>query len=137
MTVKLGNKYECFECNARFYDLGKPEAICPKCGANQKNDPAAGSEALARRKRRPDPIEEIEDVDDAIPDEEDVVEDEEIEEPEGIEEEEEEVVEADDLEEDELVPVEEATGEIDASELDTGDLDVDEEEVEEDDDEEI
>lgn len=33
----LGKKYECFHCHTKFYNLGKPEAICPKCGANQKN----------------------------------------------------------------------------------------------------
>jgi hypothetical protein len=34
---ELGKKYECFHCHTKFYNLGKPEAICPKCGANQKN----------------------------------------------------------------------------------------------------
>ena len=33
----LGKKYECFNCRTKFYSLGKPEAICPKCGANQKD----------------------------------------------------------------------------------------------------
>jgi hypothetical protein len=33
----LGKKYECFSCRTKFYNLGKPEAICPKCGANQKD----------------------------------------------------------------------------------------------------
>ena len=33
----LGKKYDCFNCHTKFYNLGKPEAICPKCGANQKN----------------------------------------------------------------------------------------------------
>ena|SRR5215471_12357097 len=33
----LGKKFECFNCGTKFYNLGKPEAICPKCGANQKN----------------------------------------------------------------------------------------------------
>ena len=36
----LGKKYTCFQCAAKFYDFGKPEAICPKCGANQKSAPA-------------------------------------------------------------------------------------------------
>ena len=51
----LGMKYECFSCGARFYDLGKPEAICPKCGANQK-DASTGEAAQvgqpSRRKRK-------------------------------------------------------------------------------------
>ena len=33
----LGKKYECYNCHTKFYNLGKPEPICPKCGANQKN----------------------------------------------------------------------------------------------------
>ena len=35
--LKLGNKYECFNCGAKFYDLGKGEPLCPKCGADQKD----------------------------------------------------------------------------------------------------
>jgi len=30
---KLGSKWECFSCGAKFYDLNKPEPLCPKCGA--------------------------------------------------------------------------------------------------------
>ena len=33
----LGKKFDCFNCHTKFYNLGEPEAICPKCGANQKN----------------------------------------------------------------------------------------------------
>jgi hypothetical protein len=33
----LGKKFECYNCRTKFYNLGKPEAICPKCGANQKD----------------------------------------------------------------------------------------------------
>ena len=31
----LGTKHECTSCSTRFYDLGKAEPICPKCGLNQ------------------------------------------------------------------------------------------------------
>lgn len=50
----LGNKHECYECGAKFYDLGKPEALCPKCGANQKNASPKSShaESAAKKKRR-------------------------------------------------------------------------------------
>nr|HPK66995.1 FYDLN acid domain-containing protein [Thermoanaerobaculia bacterium] len=27
----LGTKWKCFECETKFYDFGKPEALCPKC----------------------------------------------------------------------------------------------------------
>ncbi len=33
---KLGTKHECISCGAKFYDLGKPKHICPKCGTDQK-----------------------------------------------------------------------------------------------------
>lgn len=33
----LGKKFECYNCRTKFYNLGRPEAVCPKCGANQKN----------------------------------------------------------------------------------------------------
>jgi len=35
----LGEKYLCFSCGAKFYDLGKPEPRCPKCGADQRQAP--------------------------------------------------------------------------------------------------
>lgn len=31
----LGAKHECFECGAKFYDMNKPELLCPKCGMDQ------------------------------------------------------------------------------------------------------
>jgi uncharacterized protein (TIGR02300 family) len=30
--AELGNKFECAECGTKFYDLGNPNAVCPKCG---------------------------------------------------------------------------------------------------------
>jgi hypothetical protein len=38
--ANLGKKWTCFGCGAKFYDLSQPEALCPKCGANQKDAPA-------------------------------------------------------------------------------------------------
>jgi len=32
---KLGTKHLCFQCGCKFYDLGKPQPLCPKCGADQ------------------------------------------------------------------------------------------------------
>jgi uncharacterized protein (TIGR02300 family) len=50
--LKLGNKFECFNCGTKFYDLGKSEAVCPKCGADQKNAQQAESPAAAQASRR-------------------------------------------------------------------------------------
>lgn len=38
--ANLGKKWICFSCAAKFYDFMKPEAVCPKCGSNQKDAPA-------------------------------------------------------------------------------------------------
>lgn len=38
--ANLGKKWNCFGCGAKFYDFGKPDPLCPKCGANQKEAPA-------------------------------------------------------------------------------------------------
>ena len=35
----LGNRFQCYECGAKFYDLNRPEPVCPTCGANQLEDP--------------------------------------------------------------------------------------------------
>lgn len=34
--VDLGEKLTCSSCGARFYDLNKTPALCPKCGAENK-----------------------------------------------------------------------------------------------------
>jgi uncharacterized protein (TIGR02300 family) len=51
---ELGTKYDCYNCGTKFYDLGKPEPLCPKCGANQKDVERSESTAAssAARKRR-------------------------------------------------------------------------------------
>lgn len=51
----LGTKHVCFKCGTRFYDLKKPEPICPKCGADQRQSPAvkAPAEKRARPAARP------------------------------------------------------------------------------------
>lgn len=55
--AKLGTKYLCFSCKSKFYDLNKPEPLCPKCGADQRRKPkettSGGSSAAAPVKRPP------------------------------------------------------------------------------------
>ena len=57
---ELGNKFECAECGTKFYDLGNPAAVCPKCGTAPKRD---GSEVERKvpLARLPD-VEEEEEV---------------------------------------------------------------------------
>ncbi len=47
----LGTKYTCFKCGAKFYDLKKPEPICPKCGADQREAAALRPAEKPERKR--------------------------------------------------------------------------------------
>ncbi|AOX19166.1 FYDLN acid domain-containing protein [Kozakia baliensis] len=37
-TPELGLKRVCVSCGARFYDLNRIPAICPKCGTEQPTD---------------------------------------------------------------------------------------------------
>lgn len=66
---ELGKKYTCYSCHTKFYDLGKPEPICPKCGADQRDADEAPVIAPSRSRRAaaaaaPAPVEEpIEDND--------------------------------------------------------------------------
>ena len=36
----LGTKYICFKCTTKFYDMKKPDPVCPKCGSDQRESPA-------------------------------------------------------------------------------------------------
>ena len=54
----LGNKFTCFKCGTKFYDLRKAEPVCPKCGADQRESPALKAPAASeRRARAPKPVE--------------------------------------------------------------------------------
>lgn len=82
MANKLGTKQTCPECEAKFYDLNKRPAECPKCGASF--DPAEVAEkvkkvkakAKAKKKPAPEDDEDIEDKADTSPDEDEEPEDE-------------------------------------------------------------
>ena len=43
---KLGNRYTCYECGTKFYDLNRPEPLCPECNANQALAPARDIRSL-------------------------------------------------------------------------------------------
>ena len=45
-----GRKFVCYKCSGKFYDLNKPAPVCPKCGADQREQPVARP-AEARRSR--------------------------------------------------------------------------------------
>ncbi|MDC0709718.1 FYDLN acid domain-containing protein [Stigmatella sp. ncwal1] len=47
----LGTKYVCFKCTTKFYDMKKPDPLCPKCGADQRESPALKPAPEGRRGR--------------------------------------------------------------------------------------
>lgn len=61
MAPDLGTKHSCFNCSIKFYDLHKPEPICPKCGADQRQTPARpASSTSEKRRNRAAPAAEVE-----------------------------------------------------------------------------
>jgi hypothetical protein len=48
---ELGKKYTCYSCHTKFYDLGKPMPLCPKCGADQRDADEAPAYVAPRRSR--------------------------------------------------------------------------------------
>ena len=92
--TKLGQKWACYSCQAKFYDLQKPDPKCPKCGADQRQSPAFEKPKRSRAKKPapapkkvvkapPPPIEEGEDLDTPIDPEDLEFEDIELDEPAG------------------------------------------------------
>jgi hypothetical protein len=52
---KLGTKWSCFRCGAKFYDLNKPEPLCPKCGADQRQRPKVSPPPTPAPEKRKQP----------------------------------------------------------------------------------
>lgn len=79
----LGTKHVCFKCGAKFYDLKKPNAICPKCGADQKDAAAKPEGRRSRLSAVPKIVEPVEPVEKEAGDDIEEVEDEEEEDDEA------------------------------------------------------
>ena len=68
---KFGKKFSCWKCSTKFYDLNKPGAKCPKCGADPEDDPNKGLPLAPAPGFGEELVEEIdEDVPEEIEDEE-------------------------------------------------------------------
>jgi hypothetical protein len=52
---ELGKKYTCYSCHTKFYDLGKPTPLCPKCGADQRDAEEAPVYTSPRSRRVVEP----------------------------------------------------------------------------------
>jgi hypothetical protein len=48
-VADLGKRYKCYKCGTKFYDLSKPQPVCPVCGEDQNNEE---TKKLLKRKRR-------------------------------------------------------------------------------------
>jgi hypothetical protein len=62
---ELGRKYTCYSCHTKFYDLGKPVPLCPKCGADQRDADETPVYTAPRRGRAV--VEETVEDDDVTP----------------------------------------------------------------------
>ena len=67
----LGTKRVCFKCGAKFYDLKKPQVVCPKCGTDQRDAPVAKPPPQGKRPKAPVPdpepeVEEVEETEDVL-----------------------------------------------------------------------
>jgi len=64
----LGSKHTCFKCGTKFYDMKKPVAICPKCGADQRESPALKSPPASEKRSRAAAkvVEPLVDAEDAV-----------------------------------------------------------------------
>ncbi len=144
--VNLGTKHECYACGVKFYDLGKPDPVCPKCGANQnearETEHAAGSQSSRSRRKTevkrksPDLEEEVEALDDEeVEDEEEDLEVEEVDAA-VVEEAEEEVEEEAEEEVEDEAAAAEAIPDLEVEEVEIDDEELDDDEDEEADDDE-
>jgi uncharacterized protein (TIGR02300 family) len=48
-VADLGKRFKCYKCGTKFYDLNKPEPICPSCGEDQNIEE---TKKMLKRKRR-------------------------------------------------------------------------------------
>jgi uncharacterized protein (TIGR02300 family) len=46
---ELGIRYKCYKCGTKFYDLNRPQPICPSCGEDQNNEE---TKRMLKRKRK-------------------------------------------------------------------------------------
>lgn len=55
---ELGDKHTCADCETKYYDLGRTDATCPKCGSANRvveDEVAAAPPRAPRTKSRPKP----------------------------------------------------------------------------------
>ncbi len=48
-----GMRHVCHNCGGSFYDMNKPQALCPKCGAKQAKEKAKRKTASVATRSKP------------------------------------------------------------------------------------
>ncbi len=60
--ARLGNRFTCFKCGTKFYDLNRPVSTCPECEADQAEAPQRDMKSMlsskGTRRRARAPVEE-------------------------------------------------------------------------------
>jgi hypothetical protein len=56
--AQLGDKFECDDCGIKVYDLGRPQALCPRCGRDLKSVQPKKKVAEPAPRARPEPVAE-------------------------------------------------------------------------------
>jgi hypothetical protein len=67
VKAEWGQRFICFKCGTRFYDLKKAVPVCPKCAADQTKAPVKSSSTPSRPRPRALVPDEV-DVDDRVVD---------------------------------------------------------------------
>lgn len=52
-ATSYGTKYTCYHCGCKFYDLNRPEPICPKCQTDQRTAPKIDPKTVVAKKGQP------------------------------------------------------------------------------------
>lgn len=62
----LGTRYTCFTCGTKFYDLNRPEALCPECGADQAEAPIRDFRDIVRAGKRRKKLQDAEEEEESF-----------------------------------------------------------------------
>ena len=54
--TKYGERFQCYKCGCKFYDMGKKESICPRCGIDQAEAPSPEEKLFATRMKEEDDV---------------------------------------------------------------------------------
>lgn len=54
--AQLGDKFECDDCGIKVYDLGRPQALCPRCGRDLKSLQPKKKVVEPAPRARPEPV---------------------------------------------------------------------------------